>query len=74
LILELAAQFGYFGLTAIEPTLFRERKMDTSSPPHFDITNFLYWSARIAFYLETIGLDVWRATYDGMKALETNHV
>ena len=29
-----------FGLTVVEPALFRVIGMDTSRPPHFDGTNF----------------------------------
>jgi hypothetical protein len=38
--------------------------MDTHRPPHFDDTNFLYYSARMACYLEVIDLGVWRVTRD----------
>jgi hypothetical protein len=41
--------------------------MDTHRPPHFDGTNFPYYSARMACYLEAIDLGVWRVTSDGMK-------
>jgi hypothetical protein len=41
--------------------------MDTHRPPHFDGTNFPYYSARMTCYLESIDLDVWRVTRDGMK-------
>jgi hypothetical protein len=41
--------------------------MDTHRPPHFDGTNFPYYSARMACYLEAIDLGVWRVTRDGMK-------
>jgi hypothetical protein len=41
--------------------------MDTHRPPHFDGTNFPYYSARMACYLEAIDLDVWIVTCDGMK-------
>jgi hypothetical protein len=41
--------------------------MDTHMPPHFDGTNFPYYSARMACYLEAIDLGVWRVTRDGMK-------
>jgi hypothetical protein len=41
--------------------------MDTHRPPHFDGTNFPYYSARIACYLEAVDLGVWRVTLDGMK-------
>jgi hypothetical protein len=39
--------------------------MDTHRPPHFDGTNFSYYSARMACYLVDLG--VWRVTRDGMK-------
>jgi hypothetical protein len=41
--------------------------MDTHRPPHFKDTNFPYYSARMACYLETVDLGVWRVTRDGMK-------
>jgi hypothetical protein len=41
--------------------------MDTHRPPHFDDTNFPYYSARMACYLEVVDLDVYRVTRDGMK-------
>jgi hypothetical protein len=41
--------------------------MDTHRPPHFDGTNFTYYSARMACYLEAIDLGVWRVTRDGMN-------
>jgi hypothetical protein len=41
--------------------------MDTHRPPHFDATNFSYYSARMACYLEDDDLGVWRVTRDGMK-------
>jgi hypothetical protein len=41
--------------------------MDTRRPPHFDGTNFPYYSAIMACYLEAVDLGVWRVTRDGMK-------
>jgi hypothetical protein len=41
--------------------------MDTHRPPHLDDTNFPYYSARMACYLEAVDLGVWRLTRDGMK-------
>jgi hypothetical protein len=41
--------------------------MDTHRPPHFDDTNFPYYSARMTCYLEAVDLGVWRVTRDGMK-------
>jgi hypothetical protein len=41
--------------------------MDTHRLPHFDGTNFPYYSARMACYLEVVDLGVWRVTRDGMK-------
>jgi hypothetical protein len=41
--------------------------MDTNRPPHFDGTNFPYYSARLTCYLEVVDLGVWRVTRDGMK-------
>jgi hypothetical protein len=43
--------------------------MDTHRPPHFDNTNFPYYSARVTCYLEAIDLGVWRVTLDEMKPL-----
>jgi hypothetical protein len=51
--------------------------MDTHRPPHFDGTNFPYYSARMACYLEVVDLGVWQVTRDGMKppqeSRETHH-
>ena len=44
--------------------------MDTSRPPHFDGTDFPYYSARMACYLEAVDLGVWRVTRDGMEPLK----
>jgi hypothetical protein len=41
--------------------------MDTRRPPHFDGTNFPYYSARMACYLEVVDLGVSRVTLDGIK-------
>jgi hypothetical protein len=41
--------------------------MDTHRPPHFDGTNFPYYSARMACYMEVVGLGLWRVTRDRMK-------
>jgi hypothetical protein len=41
--------------------------MNTHRTPHFDDTNFLYFSARMAGYLEVVDLGIWRVTHDGMK-------
>jgi hypothetical protein len=41
--------------------------MVTHRPPHFDSTNFPYYSARMACYLEAVDIDVWRVTRDEMK-------
>ena len=42
--------------------LFRVVGMDISRPPHFDDTNFPYYKARMACYLEAIDLGLWRVT------------
>jgi hypothetical protein len=44
--------------------------MDTHRPPHFDGTNFPYYSASMACYLEVVDLGVWRVTRDEMKPLK----
>ena len=44
--------------------------MDTSRPPYFDGTNFPYYKARMACYLEAVDLGVWRVTRDGMKPIK----
>ena len=44
--------------------------MDTSRLPHFDGTNFPYYKDRMACYLETVDLGVWRVTRDGMKPIK----
>ena len=59
-----------FGLTAVEPTLFRVVGMNTSRPSHFDGTNFPCYKARMACYLEAVDLGVWRITHDGMKTIK----
>jgi hypothetical protein len=41
--------------------------MDTHRPPHFNGTNFPYYSARMACYLEVVDLGGWRVTRNGMK-------
>jgi hypothetical protein len=41
--------------------------MDTHRTPHFGGTNFPYYSAIMACYLEVVDLGVWRVTCDGMK-------
>jgi hypothetical protein len=41
--------------------------MDIHRSPHFDGTNFTYYSARMACYLEVVDLGVWRVTCNGMK-------
>jgi hypothetical protein len=41
--------------------------MDTYRPPHFDDTNFPYYSARMACNLEVVDLGVRRVTHDRMK-------
>jgi hypothetical protein len=41
--------------------------MDIHRLPHFDGTNFAYYSARMSCYLETVDLGVWRVTRDRMK-------
>jgi hypothetical protein len=40
---------------------------DTHRPPHFDDTNFSYYSARMTRYLEAVDLGVWIVTCDRMK-------
>ena len=45
-----------FGLTAVEPPLFRVVGIDTSRPPHFDGPNFPYYKARMACHLEAVDL------------------
>jgi hypothetical protein len=44
--------------------------MYTYRLPHFNGTNFPYYSARMACYLEVVDLGVWRVTRDGMKPLK----
>ena len=44
--------------------------MDTSRPPHFNDTNFLYYKSRMAYHLEAVDLGVWRVTRDGMKPIK----
>ena len=58
------------GLTAVEPPPLRVVEMDTSRPPHFDGTNFPYYRARMACYLEMVDLGVWRVTHDEIKSIK----
>ena len=44
--------------------------MDTARPPQFDGTNFSYYKARMACYLEAVDLGVWRVTRDRMKPIK----
>jgi hypothetical protein len=41
--------------------------MDTHRPPHFDNTNFPYYSARMDSYLEAVDKVVWRVTRNRLK-------
>jgi hypothetical protein len=41
--------------------------MDAHRPAHFDDTNFPYYNAKMACYLEVVDLGVWIVTRDGMK-------
>ena len=59
-----------FGLTAVEPMLFRVVGMDTFRSPHFDGTNFPYYKARMACHLKAVDLGVWRVTRDRMKPIK----
>ena len=70
LVSEPVGSIWTFGLTAVELTLFRVVGMDTSRPPHFEGTNFPYYKARMACYLEAVNLGVWRVTRDGMKTIK----
>ena len=70
MVLEPAGSIWTFGLTAVEPMLFRVIGMDTSRPPQFDDTNFPSYKARMACYLEAVDLGVWRVTRDGMKPIK----
>ena len=66
LVLERVGSNWTFGLTVVEPTLFRVVGIDTSRPSHFDGTNFPYYRARMACYLEAVDLGVWRVTHDNL--------
>ena len=44
--------------------------MDISRPPYFDGTNFSYYKAKMACYLEAVDLGVWRVTRDEMKPIK----
>ena len=70
LVSEPIGSIWTFGLTTIEPTLFRVIRMDISRPSHFDSTNFPYYKARMACHLEAVDLGVWRVTHDGMKSIK----
>ena len=70
MVSELVGSIWTFGLTVVESTLFRGFGMDTSRPPQFDDTNFPYYKAIMACYLEAVDLGVWRVTRDGMKPIK----
>jgi hypothetical protein len=61
------AHLKRFSFTAKGADTFYRKGMDTHRPPHFDDTNFPYYSARMACYLEVVYLGVWRVTREGMK-------
>jgi hypothetical protein len=61
------AHLKRFSFTAKKSQHFLEKGMDTHRPPHFDDTNFPYYSARLVCYLEVVNLGVWRVTREGMK-------
>jgi hypothetical protein len=61
------AHLKRFSFTAKRVDAFQRKGMDIHRPPHFDDNNFLYYSARMDCYLETVDLGVWRVTHDGMK-------
>jgi hypothetical protein len=44
--------------------------MDTSRPLHFGGTKFPYYIARMACYLKTVDLGVWRVIRNGMRSLK----
>ena len=44
--------------------------MDIHKPLHFDDTNFSYYSARLACYLEEVDIGVWSVTHDGMRHIK----
>ena len=70
MVSEIVGSIWTFGLIAVEPTLFRVVGIDTSRPLHFDGTNFPYYKARMACYLEAVDLGVWRVSHDGMKPIK----
>jgi hypothetical protein len=61
------AHLKRFSFIANQADTFQRKGMDTHRPPHFDGTNFPYYSARMTCYLEVVDLGVWRVTHDGMK-------
>jgi hypothetical protein len=61
------AHLKCFSFTANRADAFYRKGMDTHRPPHFDGTNFPYYSARMTCYLEVVDLGIWRVTRDGMK-------
>jgi hypothetical protein len=64
------AHLKRFIFTTNRADTFYSKGMDTHRPPHFDGTNFPYYSDRMACYLEEVDLGVWRVTHDGMKPPE----
>jgi hypothetical protein len=61
------AHLTRFSFTAKRADTFYRKGMDTHRPPHFDGTNFPFYSARMTCYLEVVDLDVLRVTRDEMK-------
>ena len=70
LVSEPIGSIWTFGLTAVEPTLFRVVEMDTARPLHFDGTNSPYYKTRMACHLEAVDLGVWRITRDRIKHIK----
>jgi hypothetical protein len=59
--------FETFSFTTKRADASKRKGMDTHRPPHFDGTNFPYYSARMVCYLEAVDLGVWRVTHAEMK-------
>jgi hypothetical protein len=41
---------------------------ETDKPPFFDGMHFVYWKARMEFYMQSIDLDLWDVVLDGFSS------
>lgn len=47
------------------------KNQDSGKIPHFNGTSFGFWKRRMAFYLLSLGPEVWQLVIDGYKVLAT---